>query len=137
MKVSQKLDYACRALLHLAEAHAGGAVLRADDIAAAEKIPVSFLAQILNELKRGDFVTSRRGKTGGWRLQREPSQISLLQVVETLEPAFFGLAEHPSGKFGAATAAVWTRTGEAIRKTLATATLDSIARTGEEPMYFI
>ena len=137
MKVSQKLDYACRALLHLAGAHGSRAILRAEDIALAEGIPTSFLAQILNELKRNDFVTSRRGKTGGWRLQREPSEISVLQVVEALEPTLLATQEKNPGRFGAATAEVWNSTREATRQTLAEATLDQVGKSGEEPMYFI
>lgn len=110
--------------------------MRAEDIAEAEGIPTSFLAQILSELKRNDFVTSRRGKTGGWRLQREPAEISFLQVVEALEPALLSEQEKCGGRFSAATGEVWDSTREGTRRTLQAATLDVVGKTGE-PMYFI
>ncbi|MFT7173236.1 MAG: Rrf2 family cysteine metabolism transcriptional repressor, partial [Paracoccaceae bacterium] len=65
-------------MVHLARKYDGQSVIRADDIAESEAIPPSFLAQILHELKRTGLVTSRRGKTGGWRLARSPAEISLL-----------------------------------------------------------
>ena len=100
MRISQKLDYASRAVVHLAKKHDGQSVTRADDIAESERIPSSFLAQILHELKRTGVVTSRRGKTGGWKLIEPPADISLLRIVEALEPEALGQIPEPTGESG-------------------------------------
>lgn len=132
MRISQKLDYASRALVYLARQYDGESVVRADAIAESEAIPPSFLAQILNELKRSGMVTSRRGKTGGWRLTHQPKEISLLRVVEAVEPEALGDPTHSSGPVRK----VWQKIGESTRQVLSTTTLDSLA--GEEaPMFYI
>ena len=136
MRISQKLDYACRALVHLARKHDGESVVRADDIAESEVIPPSFLAQILHELKRCGFATSRRGKTGGWKLAKNPDQVTLLEVVEALEPDTLGAQNSPQGESGTAVHETFTAAREATKKVLSTTTLEKLAA-GAEPMYFI
>ncbi|MGE9266884.1 MAG: RrF2 family transcriptional regulator [Verrucomicrobiales bacterium] len=138
MKISQRTDYACRALLHLAQAYDGRSVLRADDIAQAEAIPTSFLAQILHSLKKHGFVTSRRGKSGGWILARPPSQIDLLEIITALEPQL--LEENgPEQESPAATAiqGYWQELREVLRGKLAQTTLESLGGQLSSPMYFI
>ncbi len=133
MRISQKLDYASRALVYLAVQHNGQSVVRADDIAEKESIPPSFLAQILNELKRTGMVTSRRGKTGGWRLTEAPNQTTLLDVVEALEPDTLGIS---SGGNGDPVSNTWEEVQKATRKILQAATLESLA-SNSEPMFYI
>lgn len=138
VKISQKLDYACRALLHLAQRHDGSSVLRSDDIAKAEAIPTSFLAQILHQLKKHQIVTSRRGKTGGWLLANHPSKISLLAVIEAVDPQILADAERPSeGESAAMLNVYWSTLREELRNSLAQTTLESIAANASSPMYFI
>lgn len=136
VKISQKLDYASRALVHLARKHDGESVVRTDSIAQSEAIPSSFLAQILHELKRSGLATSRRGKTGGWRLTKSPSQITLLEVVEALEPDSLGAQTEPSGESGATVSQTFLAASNASRQVLAKATLEKLAANAE-PMYFI
>lgn len=134
MRISQKLDYASRALVYLARQHDGQSVVRADDIAESESIPPSFLAQILNELKRSGMVTSRRGKTGGWKLSEAPSKTTLLQVVEALEPEALG--DSMGTKSDGPVSATWEEVRTASCKILASATLESLASEAE-PMFYI
>ena len=136
MRISQKLDYASRALVHLARKHDGESVVRADDIAESEVIPPSFLAQILHELKRCGFATSRRGKTGGWKLSKSPAQITMLEVAEALEPDIIGSQNEVQGESGTAVQETFAAAQEATRKVLADASLEKLAA-GSEPMYFI
>lgn len=136
MRISQKLDYASRALVHLARKHDGESVIRTDDIAESEIIPPSFLAQILNELKRCGLATSRRGKTGGWKLAKSPDQISLLEVVEALEPDSLDQPEKAPGESGAVVQETFAAAQNATRKVLESATLEKMAASSE-PMYFI
>jgi Rrf2 family cysteine metabolism transcriptional repressor len=130
------LDYASRAMVHLARKHDGQSVVRADDIAESEAIPSSFLAQILHELKRTGLVTSRRGKTGGWRLTQAPADITLLTVVEALEPETLAQLPDTTGESGAAVSKLWEEIRESTRKILAESSLESLA-TSTEPMFYI
>lgn len=123
-------------MVHLARKHDGQSVVRADDIAESEGIPPSFLAQILHELKRTGLITSRRGKTGGWKLTRAPEEISLLTVVEALEPESLAQPSDTAGESGAAVSEVWEGIRESSRKILAASNLDSLA-SSSEPMFYI
>ncbi len=65
MRVSQKLEYACRAMAQLAKQADGKTITRLDEIAQREAVSSNFLVQILNDLRRSGLVTSKRGKFGG------------------------------------------------------------------------
>ena len=123
-------------MVHLARKHDGQSVVRSDDIAASEGIPPSFLAQILHELKRMGLVTSRRGKTGGWKLVRAPGEISLLTVVEALEPEALESATEATGESGAAVSEVWEKVRESSRAILAKSSLEGMASSAG-PMFYI
>ncbi len=69
MLVSQKSQYALRAVFELARRN-GGLPVKIADIAEAQAIPQRFLEVIMNQLKQGGFVESRRGKRGGYLLAR-------------------------------------------------------------------
>lgn len=123
-------------MVHLARKHDGQSVVRADDIAESEAIPPSFLAQILHELKRMGLVTSRRGKTGGWRLTKAPGGISLLMVVEALEPELLETQAEPCGDSGAAVSDLWEKVRESTRVILAQSNLEAMASSAG-PMFYI
>ena len=76
MKLSVRGEYALRALTNLGLNY-GDAVVRIQAISDDEKIPKRFLEQILNDLRGGGFVESRRGVAGGYRLAVAPARISL------------------------------------------------------------
>jgi len=86
MRISAKVDYALRGLAELAtlESEHGRAVTR-DQMATSQDIPIAFLENILLELKRGGIVRSVRGQQGGFRLARPADQISVADVIRTLE----------------------------------------------------
>ena len=123
-------------MVHLARKHDGQSVVRADDIAESEAIPPSFLAQILHELKRTSLVTSRRGKTGGWKLTCRPAEISLLTIVEALEPEALGQLPSAYGESGTAVSQAWEEVRESSRKILNDRSLESMAASSE-PMFYI
>ncbi len=123
-------------MVNLARKHDGQSVVRADDIAESEAIPPSFLAQILHELKRTGLVTSRRGKTGGWRLTCSPAEINLLTIVEALEPEALGQLPEAHGESGAAVSKLWEELRESSRNILKERSLESMA-TNPEPMFYI
>jgi Rrf2 family protein len=82
--LSQKAKYALRALLHLAEAPAGEAVL-ISDIATKHHIPKKFLELILLDLKNHGVVQSWRGRSGGYALLKPASEISFGQVLRIMD----------------------------------------------------
>jgi len=65
--------------------HAPAEGLKSAEIAKAQKIPGSFLEQILAALKKAKLVKSFRGREGGYILGRLPSEITLFNIIEALE----------------------------------------------------
>lgn len=84
MQISARSDYALRALCVLACAPQGTSV-KADEIAARQSIPRTFLDGILVELRRAGIVESRRGPDGGHRLARPASEITVAEVMRVLD----------------------------------------------------
>lgn len=84
MSVSLKCQYGLRALFELAR-RTGGTPTRIQDIASVQLIPPRFLENILNQLRQGGFVESRRGKAGGFMLARPASQITTLEIISFLD----------------------------------------------------
>jgi Rrf2 family protein len=84
MLVSQKCQYALRALFELGRRNGDGPVKIAD-IADAQAIPVRFLEVILNQLKQGGFVRSQRGNSGGYILDRPPENLTVGEVIRFVQ----------------------------------------------------
>ena len=125
MQLSAKTQNACLALLELAKRHELPAPVCLKTIAEAQAISPQFLVQILLQLKRGGIVRSTRGASGGYRLAREPEDISLLDIVTAME----GTSDHQSAN-DSPTAQVlhstWMQLVEAHRERLAGVTLESM-----------
>jgi len=85
MRLTAKADYALRAGAELAAAAHQPAPLTRDQIAAAQHIPATFLLRILTDLRRAGIVRSQRGAEGGYRLARDPSEITLADVIRAVE----------------------------------------------------
>lgn len=81
---STKCIYALRAILELA-LHEGFRVVKSQQIASAQSIPLRFLEIILAELRQGGFVESKRGNAGGYVLARPPEKVTVAQVIEFIE----------------------------------------------------
>ncbi|MDB5473280.1 MAG: Rrf2 family transcriptional regulator [Devosia sp.] len=82
--ISQKAKYALRALVSLARAGRGETMM-IGEISKQQSIPKKFLEQILLELKRGGFVASRRGRSGGYELLKPPEQIMFGEVLRLID----------------------------------------------------
>lgn len=89
MKLSVKSDYAARAVLGLAIHHPGGQPIRIDALASAQGIPANYLVQILIDLKAHGIARSVRGKDGGYQLARDPSEISMGDVLRAIHGEVF------------------------------------------------
>jgi Rrf2 family protein len=80
VKISVKVDYACRVMAELARLHGSGELAQIEQLAKAEAVPANFLAQILLKLRDHGLITSRRGNQGGYTLARAPEEISLHDI---------------------------------------------------------
>jgi len=97
MKISARDEYACSAVLELALNYDSEAPIRVQDIAQRQGIPMKFLFQIMQILKRVDIVRSRRGTEGGYVLSRPPGQITLGDVIRAMSGPFVQLSCLESG----------------------------------------
>ena len=82
--VSQKCQYAIRAVFELAKRHGEGPV-KIKDIAEVQAIPMRFLEIILNQLRRSGFVHSKRGAVGGYLLACSPDKLTVGEIVQFIE----------------------------------------------------
>jgi Rrf2 family transcriptional regulator, nitric oxide-sensitive transcriptional repressor len=80
---SQTTEYALRAAVWLAQAD--GAQTTAA-IAEATQVPPDYLAKILRSLARAGVVHAARGPNGGFVLEREPNQLTILDIVNIVDP---------------------------------------------------
>jgi Rrf2 family protein len=81
--ISNKVRYALRALIYLAERWPAPASI--PDIAMGARAPRKFLETILLELKLDGLLRSRRGRTGGYELAAEPAAISIADVLRSID----------------------------------------------------
>ncbi len=84
MKLTTRGRYAVTAMLDLAIHHEDGSVAVAD-VSVRQGISLSYLEQLLSRLRKGGLVTSTRGPGGGYSLSRDPGQISIAQIIDTIE----------------------------------------------------
>lgn len=84
MLVSQKSQYALRAIFELAK-RVGKGPVSAVEISKNQAIPLRFLEAILAQLKQGGFVESRRGNEGGYVLKQAPERISVRDIIEFVQ----------------------------------------------------
>lgn len=127
MQLSAKTQNACLAMLELARRHADGQLVSLKTIAEAQGISSPFLVQILLQLKRAGLVQSVRGASGGYRLARVPSAISLLDVIQAMD----GLGESTPPPAATPTAQVlqasWQTASEQLQASLSNVTLSTLA----------
>lgn len=81
---SHSVEYALRAVLHLAAQHPEPRTTA--QVARATKVPRPYLYKVLQALNRGGIVESQRGLGGGIRLARPATELTILEVVNAVEP---------------------------------------------------
>ncbi|HSW44779.1 MAG TPA: Rrf2 family transcriptional regulator [Phycisphaerae bacterium] len=82
--ISQTAEYALRAVVWLAGRPEDAAGTR--QIARATCVPPGYLSKVLQGLRRARLVVSLAGRAGGFRLAREPAKITILEVVNAVDP---------------------------------------------------
>ena len=97
MQITRQADYALRAMLYLAklEPNVRAATSR---IASEQQIPPSFLAKIISQLSIAGLINTSRGARGGVTLARDAADITLLDVVESIDgPISLNVCSHSPG----------------------------------------
>ena len=138
MRVSQRIDYALRALALLATRPEGTQVA-AGDLADRLLLPRRFVEQQITALARTGIVECRRGVGGGCVLARPAGDVTALEIVRALEG---GAVDIPRQEDSSA-AALWQGLAESVDGYLASVTLEDLADAQREidarlePVYYI
>ena len=81
---SKKCEYAIQAILLMA-ASENDCICPAEEISKKLNIPKEFISKILQSLCESRIIESKRGKTGGFKLAKHPSEIKLIDIVEAID----------------------------------------------------
>ena len=131
MRVTAKADYAVRAAVELA-AGSREAPRKVDEVAQAQGIPVSFLENILTQLRSAGIVRSQRGPEGGYWLAQPARELNLAQVIRAVEGPLVGVrGQRPeevayTGK-AESLQQVWIALRANLRKVLEHVTVEQVA----------
>src|SRR5438067_4597917 len=127
MRLTMRSDYGAHAVIELARRFGQGPVQCAE-IAASQKIPESYLDQLLSSLRRAGIVHSVRGPHGGHELARDPHRLTLGDVVTALEgpvvPHEF--VHSPSIEDACAVRNAWLAAAEASQRELDRTTIQDL-----------
>jgi Rrf2 family protein len=84
ISITSKSPYAVLALAELARS-SGSEPVPIGELARKRDVPVQFLEQLFAVLRRAGVISSQRGVKGGYRFARDPSTVSVLEIVELLD----------------------------------------------------
>ncbi len=85
MELSNKCEYVLLALFELAENYSSGKPVQLRQLAKHQSIPYRYLEQLVAILRRAGLVQSHRGVKGGYSLTRDPSLITILEIIHCME----------------------------------------------------
>ena len=147
MQLSSRTEYAARALIALARESVADSPVQLANLAAAEEIPLDYLAQLVGTLKAGGLVATRRGPGGGLLLARPAGDVSLAEVVQLMEGSFSpaecgGGGDRCHHAARCALREAWDDLARGMAEALGRHSLTSLARRQDElcrssPMYHI
>ncbi len=131
MHVTAKADYAVRAVVELAES-AQDSPRKVDEVAQAQRIPVSFLENILTQLRSSGIVRSQRGPEGGYWLAKPADEVNLADIIRAVEGPLVGVRGQRPEEIEYAGSAeslqqVWIALRANLRKVLEQVTVADVA----------
>lgn len=85
MKLTRAASYALHAVVHMAQQKTQHTPVASHTIAAERGIPERFLLKVLKPLVSNRILLSVKGPNGGYRLARQPSDITMLEIIEAAE----------------------------------------------------
>jgi Rrf2 family cysteine metabolism transcriptional repressor len=137
VKISVKVDYACRVMAELARLHGSGELAQIEQLAETEAVPANFLAQILLDLRDHGLISSRRGNRGGYALARPPEEISLYDILMAIEGRCLHLSGNFQGRSGRRLKQVWDEISKTLTEKTKSYTLDRLSTRNPTEMYYI
>ena len=139
VKLSVKTDYAARAVLELAAHSVDGPARKVEELAAVSGTSANFLVQILVELKSAGIVASIRGKQGGYRLAKEPADISLGSVWRAVDGVVLDSPALEDEQCPEVLRQAWGEVRTSVDAAADSITFDQLleARNRDEEMYYI
>jgi Rrf2 family protein len=137
VKLSLKVEYACRVLAQLGLSYQTSELPHIDDLAKAESIPSNYLVQILNELRTAGIITSKRGKQGGYALARPAAEISLFDIMKAVEGDILAHSQSTNGVSSQRTAEVWSAVAKEFEASLKERTVVDCMHSDAEDMWYI
>ncbi len=129
ISITTKSPYAILALAELGRS-AGASPVPIGELARRRDVPVQFLEQLFAVLRRGGILTSQRGVKGGYRFARDPSTVTVLEVVEMLDGP---LGRDSQGVFADAAGAA----RQVLERTTIADVIEREARETGSAMYYI
>lgn len=137
--ITSKSRYAVQALTELARLGAlpGGQPVPIAELARRRDIPLQFLEQLFATLRRSGVLQSQRGVKGGYTFVRDPSDVTVLDVVQLLDGEVGTELDPDSTE----SVGVWVNAVKALRETLGSTTIGDIvqqeAQAAGTQMYYI
>jgi Rrf2 family transcriptional regulator, cysteine metabolism repressor len=137
MKISRKVEYACRVLAQLARGHGSRKMPHIEELADIEKVPANYLVQILNELRNAGLIQSRRGKQGGYILARSPAEITIADIIRAIDGELLECSGEVGGESGRGVITVLSAVARDFEAGAQKRTLKDIIGSEGLEMYFI
>ncbi len=129
ISITSKSPYAVLALAELGRS-AGSEPVPIGELARRRDVPVQFLEQLFAVLRRAGVISSQRGVNGGYRFARDPSGVTVLEIVELLDGP---LGRDAEGVFADAAAAART----VLEQTTIADVIERESREAGASMYYI
>ena len=126
MRITAKAEYACMAMISLAQLRSENRPVHIKAIADEQSIPLSTLTQVLLKLKGAGLVRSARGSAGGYWLARPPEEIKLGEVLTAIDGQN-GVARELPGAAARVLASVWHHIQEREREVLTETSIAQLA----------
>lgn len=139
MKMSTKITYGVRALFDIAY-HTGGKPVKVSDISRRQGISPRYIEQIFIMFKKVGIITTVRGPKGGYLIAKEPDQISLGDIIRSIEgdielvrckPVASDNAEGCRMKTQCVTAPIWRELNEKVSSFFDSITIQDLCDRGE------
>ncbi|MGL4534230.1 MAG: RrF2 family transcriptional regulator [Fusobacteriaceae bacterium] len=139
MKISTRVRYGVKALKYIVKKTEQGRLVRIKEISEAEGISVQYLEQILFKLKNEKVIEGKRGPSGGYKLLKEPKDITLYdlylildddsKVVDCNEPEKKKIT---CSEYGCNSSCVWGELDIAMSKIMQSKTLEELVKNSKE-----
>ncbi len=133
LRLSKKGEYGVRAMFELAKHHNKGP-LTIKEIARRQEVSIAYLEQLLNKLRKSELIESQKGPGGGYSINKEPSEISVGMILNSLEgPVAITECLEPNAKDcsrveGCVSRMLWKSLGEKIEGFLGTIYLSDLLK---------